>query len=82
MNIEQRIAFPNCVSGELQAIDEKVKSLMEKTNLAPKGSQLAIFAKCVERRELELPSETTLSPTILKGSPFPVISVERSSDQD
>ena len=38
MNSERRIAIPNVVSGDLQELDEKVKSMMEKSqNLAPSG---------------------------------------------
>ena len=31
MNVERRIAIPNFVSGDLQELDEKVKSMMEKS---------------------------------------------------
>ena len=38
MNNERRIAIPNFVSGDLKELDEKVKSMMEKSqNLAPSG---------------------------------------------
>ena len=38
MNSERRIVIPNFVSGDLQELDEKVKSMMEKSqNLAPSG---------------------------------------------
>ena len=38
INIERRIAIPNFVSGDLKELDEKVKSMMEKSqNLAPSG---------------------------------------------
>ena len=43
---ERRVATPNFVSGDLQELDEKVKSLMEKSqNLHPSGYQRANICK-------------------------------------
>ena len=40
LNNERRIAIPNFVPGDLKELDEKVKSLMEKSqNLAPSGTE-------------------------------------------
>ena len=41
-NNERRISIPNFVSGDLQELDEKVKSMMETSeNLAPSGKNRA-----------------------------------------
>merc|ERR1719342_1099955 len=46
MNIERRIAIPNFVSGDLQELDEKVKSMMETSqNLEPSGKRKAKICK-------------------------------------
>ena len=46
MDFERRIAIPNFVSGDLQELDEKVKSMMEKsTNLIPSGRKRADICK-------------------------------------
>ena len=46
MNIERRIAIPNFVSGDLKELDERVKSMMEKSqNLDPSGKQRAHICK-------------------------------------
>ena len=46
MNNERRIAIPNLVTGDLQELDEKVKSLMEKSqNLISSGRQRADICK-------------------------------------
>ena len=46
MNDERRIAIPNFVSGDLRELDEKVKSMMEKSqNLAPSGKSVGHICK-------------------------------------
>ena len=46
MNIEQRIAIPHVVSGDLQELDEKVKSMMETSqNLIASGERKAKICK-------------------------------------
>ena len=46
MNNERRVAIPNLVSGDLQDLDEKVKSMMENSqNLDPSGRQKAKICK-------------------------------------
>ena len=46
MNIERRIAIPNFVTGDLQELDEKVKSMMETSqNLDPRGTHKAKICK-------------------------------------
>ena len=43
---ERRISLPNFVSGDFQALDSKVKSMMEKsTNLAPSGKSVGHLCK-------------------------------------
>ena len=47
MNNERRVAIPNFVSGDLQELDEKVKSMMEKTNKQmPSGTKMAYVYIC------------------------------------
>ena len=47
MNNERRVAVPNFVSGDLQELDEKVKSMMEKTNKQmPSGTKMAYVYIC------------------------------------
>ena len=82
MNNERRIAVPNFVSGDLQELDEKVKSMMEASqNLDPVENKRLKFAKYVEKKDKKKPSATTLRQIILKGSLFPVMCVEKSSGQ-
>ena len=46
INIERRIAIPNFVSGDLKELDEKVKSLMEKSqNILPNRGRRADICK-------------------------------------
>ena len=46
MSIERRIAIPNFVSGDLQELDEKVKSMMEKSqNRTSDGTKMAKICK-------------------------------------
>ena len=46
LNNERKIAIPNFVSGDLQELDEKVKSMMEKsTNFIPSGRKRADICK-------------------------------------
>ena len=46
INNERRISLPNFVSGDFQALDSKVKSMMEKSqNLTPDGSKKAHICK-------------------------------------
>ena len=46
MNNEQTVAIPNFVSGDLQELDEKVKSMMETSeNLIQNGKQRAKICK-------------------------------------
>ena len=45
-NSERRVSIPNFVSGDLQELDEKVKSMMENSqNLDPRGKQRAKICK-------------------------------------
>ena len=46
MNNERRVAIPNFLSGDLKELDEKVKSMMEKSqNLIPSGKKRADICK-------------------------------------
>ena len=47
LNNERRLAIPNVLSGDLQELDEKVKSMMEKTNKQmPSGTKMAYVYIC------------------------------------
>ena len=47
MNNEQKVAIQNFVSGDLQELDEKVKSMMEKTTKQmPNGTKIAYVYIC------------------------------------
>ena len=77
---ERRISIPNFTSGDLQILDEKVKSMMEtSTNILPNGRSAKVCKVCVEKKDKVWPSEITLRLIIWRESLFHAISVERSA---
>ena len=80
----QEKAVQNFVSGDLQELDEKVKSMMESSqNLTyPMEERGQRFAKYVGKKDIALASETTSRPIISRGSPFRATSVKRLSGQE
>ena len=72
MNNDRRIAIPNFVSGDLQELDEKVKSMMEKsTNLIANGKQRAYICKVCEKEGHGIAIRDHIEANHLEGISIP-----------
>ena len=80
----QEKTVQNFVSGDLQELDEKVKSMMENSQnlILPMEERRQRFAKYVGKKDITLASETTSRPIISRESPFHATSVKRLSGQE
>ena len=71
-NYERRIAIPNFVSGDLQELDEKVKSMMEASqNLDPSGKQKAKICKMCGKEGFGMAIRDHIEANHLEGVSLP-----------
>ena len=69
---ERRIAIPNFVSGDLQELDEKVKSMMEKSqNMAPNGRERAKLCKMCGKEGYAMAIRDHIEANHLEGVSLP-----------
>ena len=69
---ERRIAIPNVVSGDLQELDEKVKSMMEKSqNLAPNGKSVGHICKVCGKEGAGITIRDHIEANHLEGVSLP-----------
>ena len=72
LNNERRIAIPNFVSGDLQELDERVKSMMEKSqNLIPSGRKRAHICKVCGKEGEGIAIRDHIKANHLKGVSLP-----------
>ena len=72
MNNERRIAIPNFVSGDLQELDEKVKSMMEiSQNLIPSGKERAKICKVCGKEGHSMAIRDHIEANHLEGVSLP-----------
>ena len=72
MNKERRIAIPNFVSGDLQELDEKVKSMMEiSPNLIPSGKERAKICKVCGKEGQSMAIRDHIEANHLEGVSLP-----------
>ena len=72
MNNERRIAVPNFVSGDLQELDEKVKSMMEASqNFDPSGKQKAKICKVCGKEGAGIAIRDHIEANHLEGVSLP-----------
>ena len=72
MNIERRISIQNFVSGDLQELDEKVKSMMEKSqNLIPSGKERAKICKVCGKEGAGIAIRDHIEANHLEGVSLP-----------
>ena len=72
MNNERRIAIPNFVSGDLKELDEKVKSMMEKSqNLISSGKQRADICKVCGKEGAGIAIRDHIEANHLEGVSLP-----------
>ena len=72
MNHERRIAISNFVSGDLQELDEKVKSMMEKSqNMAPNGRERAKICKICGKEGYGIAIRDHIEANHLEGVSLP-----------
>ena len=72
MNNERRKSFPNFVSGDLKELDEKVKSMMEKSqNLIPSGRQRADICKVCGKEGAGIAIRDHIEANHLEGVSLP-----------
>ena len=86
MNADTRVAISKHLSGDFQELNDQVKSLMESSQNSIQNGRMsrtrAKYAKCVEKKEPQVPLEITLKTTIWKEFHFPVMPVKRLSGQE
>ena len=71
-NYERRIAIPNFASGDLQELDEKVKSMMEASqNLDPSGKQKAKICKMCGKEGFGMAIRDHIEANHLEGVSLP-----------
>ena len=69
---ERRVAIPNFTSGDLQLLDEKVKSMMEKSqNLIPSGRQKAYICKVCGKEGAGIAIRDHIEANHLEGVSLP-----------
>ena len=72
MNTERRVAISNFVFGNLQELDEKVKSMMEKSqNLIPSGKQRADICKVCGKEGAGIAIRDHIEANHLEGIALP-----------
>ena len=72
MNKERRIALSNFVSGDLQELDEKVKSMMETSqNLIPNGKERAKICKVCGKEGQSMGIRDHIEANHLEGISLP-----------
>ena len=72
MNNERRIAIPSFVTGDLQELDKKVKSMMEKSqNLCPDGGSKAKICKVCGKEGAGIAIRDHIEANHLEGVSLP-----------
>ena len=77
-NNEIKLAIPNVLSGDLKALDEKVKSMMEKSeNLIANGAQKAYVCKVCGKEGHGIAVRDHIEANHLEGISLPCNSCEK-----